>query len=206
MNTALNAAPKGPKKTPSIPAPSSSKLEATANHIGMCLGVLGALMPYVVPPTPDSVVVGRPDMDGGAALATVTTVIRVCERLDSILADEERWEVAGYNEHLDRVRLLTETSLENARAHALVLASNAQPAAFLNPRVFCDPETGNWVTMLPGVDGMRPLLGVGRTPAESAAQFNERYTSVGVIPVAPESTDQPPAESPVAPSKKRKTK
>ena len=176
MNTpTMNPDNRKPQGQKPVPPPAQSKTEATSQQLAMCYVGLQTLMPYVVPPVPPESVPGRPDLDGGAAAATTSAVVTLCNRIESIVNDESRWGVAGYNEHLQRVQTLTDLSVENAQAYKETLRRAALPSSVLSIRTFLDPETRQWVAVLPGVDGTRPVMGVGRTPELAHADFNRVY-------------------------------
>jgi len=160
---------------PTIPIP--SREQVTQQQMGALLTSIATLLPYFH--------IDHEDwkggaLDGGTKIAVQNTLIGLCERIDSILADAQRWT-------LDEAQKL-ETQLGDLYTeHANVLRAQQEQLAYMGkPHVRHGPALfrladGGWGAILGSLNDLdNSIVGVGGSPAQALEAFDEMFN--GRIP------------------------
>ena len=134
--------------------------EVTAGQIHNLLHVIGCLGPLVT--EHDSVTVEDESKDSAS-----TTIMNVCNRLDTILAEDDRWSCDYIRRRLDAELeyIKSASSLNATREQAALMES--RPHSRLKPTLSL--RGGLWVARL------GPLEGTGETPEKAIIAFDLNY-------------------------------
>jgi len=76
-----------------------SREDSNQQQISTLLSILHSLQPYLLEPHRSIFsedVPNRPELDGGASASASATFSALCNRLDAVLADAERWSASGF--------------------------------------------------------------------------------------------------------------
>lgn len=153
----------------------------TAMQINTLLQTAGMLMPYLLNPVREleNVPSGH-KLDGEAAMAAQVTFINICDRLDKIVADSDRWELTAQ-------RTLEATLTEVYQKNAELLKEQIIATKILNlphnryrPTLFKLTD-GNIAAVLGSIDDLdNAIAAVGRSAAEALRAFDMLFN--GEIP------------------------
>lgn len=145
--------------------PSRDSVNATQVHT--LLNIAGMLMPYILEPQrePENIPGARKKIDGEAAMAAQVTFIKVCDRLDKIVEENDRW-------NFDTQRTL-ETDLANLYQHHTALIKEQiiatkminLPHNRFRPTLYALKD-GNYAAILGSLDDLdNAIAAVGDSPA-----------------------------------------
>jgi hypothetical protein len=148
-----------------VSMPSRDSINATQIH--SLLNIAGMLMPYILEPArePENVPSSRKKIDGEAAMAAQVTFIKVCDRLDKLVEENDRWT-------FDVQRTL-ETDLSNLYQHHTtlikeqIIATKAinLPHNRFRPTLYALKD-GNYAAVLGSIDDLdNAIAAVGDSPA-----------------------------------------
>lgn len=125
-------------------------------------------------PTEPNGVPSSSRLDGEGRLALETSLIKACERLDSVLADNARW---GIDKLLDIETKLDDTLRnQNAFFDAQRKAADEtrRPSHILKPDLMKTPH--GWCAFYGDLSNDASLItGIGESPAEAMASFDFAY-------------------------------
>lgn len=163
---APNGAPQ-PRDPVNIP----SLLEHNFNHIASLIAIVNAFIPYLVVQKSAINDTGT-EVDKEAAVAASTTFIQCCNRLDSILEDDRRWPVSGFDELKVALKNLYETQTTIVQESRQLAAETVSPHILLRPTLK-QREDGTWEARYGA--GKATLIGLGISPVEAMRRFNIAY-------------------------------
>lgn len=160
--------------------PSRDSINATQVHT--LLNIAGMLMPYLIEPArePENIPGNRKKIDGEASMAAQVTFIKVCDRLDKLVEENDRWT-------FDVQRTL-ESDLTNLYQHhtALlkeqIIATKAinLPHNRYRPTLYALKD-GNYAAILGSLDDLdNAIAAVGDSPAAALQAFDMLFN--GQIP------------------------
>lgn len=161
-----------------VPIP--SREQVTQLQLGSILSSIATLLPYfhLSDEWDDEKSGGA--LDGGTKAAVSATLIGLCGRLDSIVADTQRWT-------LDTTRDLEKQLGDLYKEHANVLRAQQQQLEILSkPHVRHGPVLtrlldGSWAAVLGSLNDLdNSVVGVGGSPAQALEAFDEMFN--GRIP------------------------
>ena len=193
--------------------------ETTQAQVNILLGIAHGLLPFTMrggnlyfPGAEQGE--GKPEMDGGVAMAAAVTVNNVCSRLDQILADDKRWTDHGTAEQSELIRQTLIEQRDLVRKQRELSDQLARPWRLLDARLGLASPTGPWCAISPTMPGLQPIMGIGDSPAAALDDFDVRSREVvkaaaPADPAEPVEAPQPPAPSKSRPKKstpKRKKK
>jgi hypothetical protein len=149
-------------------------MDTTATQLGILLNAMNGLLPYVMKgsalhfPGAD----GHPiEMDGSAVEAASATVINITTRIDKILSDEERWDLAHVKHATEQINAI-------ASKQQAALDSALRPCMQLRPTLGFSPVNASWVAVYQAEDGLVPLVGIGASPDDALKSFDEQFTKI----------------------------
>jgi len=88
-----------PENQPAQVLTLKSREDSNQQQIGTLLSIFQTLQPYLLEPRRSVFsedVPNRPELDGGAAASASATFSALCNRVDAVLADAERWNASGF--------------------------------------------------------------------------------------------------------------
>jgi hypothetical protein len=113
--------------------------------------------------------------DGGALMAVENTVVNICNRFDTMLAEESRWTLASHTS-------LEESFKQVYTEHARMLAEQANAYAEINsPHSRMKPtllkiSEGSWVAFLGDLNDINnAIVGAGACPADAIMAFDAMF-------------------------------
>lgn len=125
-------------------------------------------------PTESNGVPSTNRLDGEGRVALETSLIKACERLDEIVSDKSRW---GIDRLLEIERKLDETlAAQNDffKSQKAAADDTRRPHRFLSPDLRLTPH--GWCAWYGDVsDDASLITGIGDSPAEAMAAFDEAY-------------------------------
>lgn len=158
-----------------IPIPSREQI--TQQQLSAVLSSIATLIPYFHLDLTDEH--GGP-MDGGTKAAISGTLVGLCNRLDSIMGDNQRWT-------LDTTRSLEDQLGNLYKEHANVLRAQSEQLLYMSrPHVRHNPalvrlKDGSWAAVLGSLNDLdNAVVGVGGSPAQALEAFDEMFN--GRIP------------------------
>lgn len=111
--------------------------------------------------------------DGGVRMAVENTMVGVCDRIDSLVADTQRWTMEKRNE-LEATMIETHKSIQ--RANEMLIA----PHARFKPKL-AQLSDGSWIVFLGEITDLdHALLGAGESPRAAIKAFDMLFN--GEIP------------------------
>lgn len=151
----------------------------TSLQVSTLLNVGVALMGVLLHPTrehDDPKWQGGKALDGGVLNSAEATFIGVCNRLDSIIADQSRWDFASQNTLEEKLAQVYSAHVEFSKAQTAVARDLMLPHRKFNPTLFKLPD-GNWAAILGDLSNLdNAIIGVGVTPALALSAFDGMVT------------------------------
>lgn len=118
--------------------------------------------------------------DGGARMAVENSVVKICDRLDSILQDKERWSMDAQQTLEGSLTEAYKQNAEASKAQAAAYVDSISPHRQYEPKLMKLPN-GDWVAYLGDLcDLNNAILGMGASPAQAIAAFDGMFS--GHIP------------------------
>lgn len=163
-----------------VTMPSRDSINALQIHT--LLNIAGMLMPYIVEPArePENIPNSHKKIDGEAAMAAQVTFIKVCDRLDKLVEENDRWT-------FDVQRTL-ESDLANLyQQHTVLLKEQIIATKSINlphnrfrPTLYTLKD-GNYAAILGNLDDLdNAIVAVGPSPAAALQAFDMLFN--GEIP------------------------
>jgi hypothetical protein len=119
-------------------------------------------------------------LEGESLIAAENTFIRAFDRVDQILADDSRWNMAFQDQVEKDYHALAAQALEFQKAQTAASKNVGSPHFRYSPKLMKLTD-GNWVALLGDPEDLDScLLGVGSNPAEAITAFDEVFN--GNIP------------------------
>jgi len=160
---------------------------STQNQVNSLLAIGGAMMDFLTEKPKDAEnIPGLRPLPGEARAAAETTLIKVCDRLDTILDEKERWGIAYqlslekmFIESAKRSRILAERQLkmflmetQKAEAQRDAALEVKSPHFRYKPTLFALKD-GGWAAFLGDENDLdHGITGVGASPAEALKAFD----------------------------------
>ena len=114
--------------------------------------------------------------DGGARAATEVTVINICQRLDAMMADPERWNMDRQNELETSLTVAYKQTAVTAKAQAEAFRQANLPHRTFEPKFAKIQLTGDWICFFGDLTDLNnAILGMGKTPALALAAFDAMF-------------------------------
>ena len=145
----------------------------TGNQIGMLLQAARVMAACAKMPT-DEPPVGGPS-DGGMQMAAEVSFVKVCDRLDRLVSDDERWSMQAQDTLEKDMSVMLKAQAGAADVHRKVASIAALPHRRLNPLLYKISDDA-WVAYLGDLCNPADcVLGVGTFPQEALQQFDSVY-------------------------------
>lgn len=193
-----------PPQVALCPAPE----QVTAAHIDNLLSVVECLKPFLLPLPRDpqsSIPQPAERLDGEAAVAAVSTVIKVCEKLDALIADESRWTLRPHAELYAAINANYHQQFEFLKAQTAAANNLSRPFFLLKPDLV-QLEDGLFLAFWGDIETPGAgLMGQGATPAAAFSDFDAAYFRQDQIQIQAPPGEVSPIKLPV-PHKLRKKK
>lgn len=164
-----------------IPIP--SREQVTNLQVSTLLSSLSTLLPFYRRGSrwdsdDDSGSVSR--TDGGAQMAMEVTIVNICDRLDSIVTDQGRWNMAATNDLERHLAMLYTEHAKTLKLQQQQLYYMARPSSRHNPAMF-RLRDGSWLAILGRIEDIdNAIVGVGGSPEQALEAFDEMFN--GKIP------------------------
>lgn len=126
----------------------------------------------------DGDLIDRPELDGGVKCAAESALIRVCDRIERIASDDDRWNTEGLGNVETAVLELLNAETYQASVRAETMNRMGAPHVLLRATVGINSETGMWLcfTNTPlESKRVRPLIGIGSTAEEACQNFDDQF-------------------------------
>lgn len=167
------------KQKPVQPISLPQRDSVTSLQVSTLLNVGVALMGVLLHPTrehDDPKWRDNKALDGGVLHSAEATFIGVCNRLDSIIADQSRWDFASQNTLEAKLSQVYGAHIEFTKAQTAVARDLILPHRKFNPKLFKLPD-GNWAAILGDLNNLdNAIIGVGVTPALALSAFDGMVT------------------------------
>ncbi len=149
----------------------------TQQHVDCLLGISGHLRFFinVDPETTEN------EVDGGVHCAAVATLVKVFDRLDSILDDRSRWDMTGQSKLMESITELYAQQIDLYKKQVLFTEAQTKsseqiqrPSFKLSPTL---AEMGDQYVAYWGDINTRgrAIIGMGKTPNEALADFDAAF-------------------------------
>ncbi len=152
--------------------PLPSQEDVTAKQVSILLGVYATLTPYFlnIAEMPEGDGKG---MDGGAKMALENTLVKLCERMESILDDQTRWSLVPQKNLEAQLSEVYATHLSVLKEQKTQLALVNAPHSRFSPTIMQMPD-GSWAAFLG--EPHEPLIaGVGKSPEQALLSFDAAF-------------------------------
>lgn len=164
-----------PNQQPLSPMP--SRESTCTQQISTVLMVMRELQPYLLTEIVDIGVEHRPDLDGGAGCAAMSTFVKACSRLDEMLDDKTRWNLKENDELYQAITEQMKTAAEVNRNQVEAIKRIQSPAVRLKPAL--TTVAGEFIAFhstsnLPG----GTIIGKGKTPSAALEDFNAAFERI----------------------------
>ena len=124
----------------------------------------------------DGKVESRPELDGGVKSAAEAALIKVCDRIERMANEDQRWSLEGLGQIEKAVLDLLDSEKDQTALKTKLMEKAAAPHVVLRALVGTHPESGLWLCYSPSKQaGIEPLLGIGNTPEEACQNFDEKF-------------------------------
>lgn len=164
-----------------IPIP--SREQVTNLQVSTLLSSLATLLPFYRRGSrwdsdDDSATVSR--IDGGAQMAMETTIVNICDRLDSIVTDQGRWSMEATNNLERHLAMLYTEHAKTLKLQQQQLYYMARPSSRHNPAML-RLRDGSWLAILGRIEDIdNAIVGIGGSPEQALEAFDEMFK--GKIP------------------------
>lgn len=164
-----------------IPIP--SREQVTNLQVSTLLGSLATILPFYRRGSrwdsdDDSGSVSR--TDGGAQMAMEVTIVNICDRLDSIVTDKDRWSMEATNDLERHLAMLYTEHAKTLKLQQQQLYHMARPSSRHNPALL-RLRDGSWLAILGRIEDIdNAIVGVGGSPEQALEAFDEMFN--GKIP------------------------
>lgn len=159
-----------------ITVPLPSREQTTANQVNVLLSAISTLAPFLLVTRPDDS--GKFDgtpMDGGTRTSVETTLIGLCSRLDTIVADQGRWTMDAQNTLEVQLSKLYASHTDVLNLQKEQLEEMSKPHIKHAPQLLRLP-TGDWVAILGNIDQPdKSIIGIGPSPQHALEAFDEIF-------------------------------
>lgn len=178
----------------------------TDQQVGVLLDILGTLHGFLTLPLREQPE-GHPEMDGGVVSAASATFIRVTAKLDDLLSDDARWNLA-------ETKTLHASLMQTQELQQTFLATQTEsvrevqrPSFQLRPELIT--SEGKYYAVYGDINTPNYLVGEGSTPDGAMRDFDAAFLKapeeqIRLLPAAPEPIPEPVPETPVTYKPKRK--
>lgn len=163
-----------PPPPPPQNSPIPSREASSDQQVNTVLGILGSLQPYLLL-TGREIESGIPaELDGGVVSSASVTFMKACDRLDSILDDNTRWNLKDQDTLYSAMVRHYEGALELNKKQGSALDELNRPSHVFKPKL--TTVNGEFIAMwgdagLPG--GL--ILGRGLTPNLAFEDFDRAF-------------------------------
>lgn len=165
---------RNPQK-PITPISLPQRDSVTSLQVGTLLNIGVALMGVLLHPTreqDDPKWKDNKALDGGVLNSAEATFIGVCNRLDSIIADQSRWDFASQNTLEEKLSQVYGAHIEFTKAQTEAVRELGLPHRKFNPKLFKLPD-GRWAAILGDMHRLdNAIIGVGITPEFALLDFD----------------------------------
>lgn len=174
LSDMANNSPKGGNTAPNSTTPTANA--ATSEQIHTLLGIVGLLNPYLTADDEEKIV------DEEAKTSASSTFIRVCNRLDLIIEDNKRWDVAKLDEVVDSLRGMYDAQTDYMKktgglADAQRAEAEKADAPHLRRNVMLHVLNNGEYMAVDGDPSLTSTIkAVGNTPEEAAKLFDAIWT------------------------------
>lgn len=157
--------------THSVPLPSRESV--THLQITSLLSALSTVSASIYHLTPNQDNPGG-SLDGGSRMAAENTLVNICSRLDSILADSERWGIKTLEALEKKCDEVYTAHLDLMAQQKIAVQAMQAPHKSHTPTLL-RLDDGRWTAILGDIRSPSVIVGVGQSPAEAIADFDEIF-------------------------------
>jgi hypothetical protein len=153
---------------------------ATQHQVNTLLGMMGMLITaantkqHNLEYNESSIPSEGKGLPGEALIAAENTFINVCERLDSILGDANRWDTTFQQKVEKDYHEAIKLNLEGMAAQKNAAVEIASPHARMNPTLV-KLRTGDWAAFVGRLEHPSSIVGIGATPEACLHAFDEAF-------------------------------
>ena len=142
-------------------------------QVGTLLGIIGSLYPYAASTDRQESQGGA--LDGGACMAASQTIVRACDRLDRILADDDRWNMRLQDTLEALMEKMYSANHEFLVKQAAAAAEGKRPSFQLRPQLV--RASSGWAAIHGDLAKLEDaIIGVGETPEAALAHFDAVFS------------------------------
>lgn len=159
----------------------SGSLAETSTAVGVLLGALDGLYPYVMRRE------GEPLVEGETHAAASVTVWNICTRLDAILANVELWDCSQRQRMEQAAEQLLLAQRDEALIRGQLCTVLQRPSSRMQPKL---------TLLAPGIwrasygAGKNMLSGMGASPEKAMEAFDAAFAAILATEIEPEQKDE----------------
>ena len=148
-------------------------------QVHTALAVLNHLQPYLLAPMrgDDDWKQEHPELDGNALASATTTFGRVCDRLDKMMGDDNRWISTDGDSVVESIKNTQASIQKYYGEQALAVAELRRPSRIFHPSFAKMGEKFSAFYASSDFPG-GILIGLGNTPAEAMADFDAAFNRI----------------------------
>lgn len=156
-----------------IPVPSREQI--VNQQIQSLLSVAG-VMAQIVKGDAESHTGGS--LDGGAKMAAEQTLIKACNRMDSILDAPSAWETTGYDGLINQLNAIYIAHREVLKLQSESVKALDRPSRRYSPTLV-KLAPGQWIAVLGQLTDLdNSIIGIGDSPETALAEFDNSFKGI----------------------------
>lgn len=160
----------------SLPHPDA----VTGQQIDNLLRIAGTLLGIVCAGEREENIPGKNSPDGSVKTSAEATFINVCNRLDAIVNDPQRFNLDFQKSLEQRAGEIQNYNIELLKNQAAAAAEMKTPHFRFRPHLRRAPGTPGWIAIL-GDDPDNAIAGMGHTPEAAVKAFDQIF--LGALPI-----------------------
>lgn len=147
----------------------------TASQVSTLLQVTGTLLSFLAMSSrSDDAGVGTA-LDGGVRSSVESTVINACHRLDILLENDSRWNLAVQELLETKAAEMMQLNIQNLKVQHAQLSDMSRPSVQHPPKLLKLPD-GKWMALFGSPDQPETMiLGVGDSPESALESFDRVF-------------------------------
>lgn len=155
-----------------LKVPLPQRDEVTARQLGTLLQAAATLYPVLLNREPDT-----ENRNGGAYEAAEVTFVKICDRIDGIIADEDRWSMNNQRMLEAQLSQLYQDHTNLIRSQQAATQLLAAPHTLHKPQLMYLEADGLWLAILGSLDNPKnAITAVGKNPAEAMLAWDLVFT------------------------------
>lgn len=171
-----------------LQVPLPQRDHVTSQQLSTLLQTAAALYPVLLNHDPD-----KESNNGGAYEAAEATFLKICDRIDGIIDDGDRWSLNAHRTLEAQLSQLYQDHTNMIRAQHVAVQALAAPHTIHKPQLMYLEADGLWLAVLGKLeDPKNAVIAAGKNPAEAMMAWDLVFTGQ-MTPQKLEIQPEPPA-------------